>query len=384
MNLMEQQVNVLLHKEPIRSNVYGVEIEFENFDDHWRWQKGCGKSGQAMWLFDKDDSLRNGCELVSQPLIQMQMRRALDCVQKTFDKANYTISKRCSIHVHMNLLNLTWGETWSVAMIYALMEPEIFAFFGAERQENHFCVPLMHHTKMLSNFKRDATSMRLTKAYKPPEPENKKKKKVPRPLMDERLTQILQSGTHISLSQPGYSAEVPDDGPEEELSDMAEDVVPSEEQIQGWARTSRSLHRISMETVPRGRSGQFGVGYVANAVRQRLVIPGKSKYCALSAHRMPDLGTFEFRLLPATLDMDKVMQWVKFLGQIKHLAKKYPDPLTLQRDYERFGRTWLWKIFQVGPPPTTTESDREDADEAGFMIAGDPIIKESDMTWSIK
>lgn len=376
MKLMQQNTAVLLSLPPVKTNVYGVEIEFENYDDQWRWQKGDSRSGSAMWLFDKDDSLRNGCELVSQPLIQTQMRRALECVQNTFDKSSYTVSKRCSIHVHMNLLNLMWGEVWSVAMIYAFLEPEIFAFFGAERQENHFCVPLMHHTKFLSHFKRDATTLRLSAAFIPQVPTKEKAKKI-------------KVGETVSMGGSNVGAQAWHSAAGEQIFGSIEDELP----VMSAPRPS-GLRFVSETTavevgpgLGRGRAyrslGGGGGQYVRNQVRARLSVPGKAKYCALSAWRMADLGTFEFRLLPSTMNMDNVVQWVKFLGQIKHLAKQYPDPLKLQADYERKGRTWLWKIFGVGAPPYTTDADRDDADEAGFMIAGDPQINQDQMEWKI-
>jgi len=384
MRLMDQNTSILLARSSIRTNVYGVEIEFENYDNKWRWQKGDSRSGSAMWLLTKDDSLRNGCELVSQPLIQSQMRRALECVQNTFDHGSYTVSKRCSIHVHMNLLNLKWGEVWSVAMIYAFLEPEIFAFFGAERQENHFCVPLFHHTKLLGHFKRDATTLRLSAAYIQPPPKTKTKKVPNTTTVRSDPAGVWHVEQSPTMPLQTSAVEVGPHVQEYALDDDSLEVEVEEEE------TVAALRRpLGVTRAPTFRGGYTPMGaggsqFVRNAIRARLSVPGKAKYCALSAWRMADLGTFEFRLLPATLDMDNVVLWVKFLGQIKHLAKQYPDPMMLQKDYEKRGRTWLWKIFGVGPPPATSSADREDADEAGFMIAGDPEINKDQMEWRLR
>jgi len=51
-------------------------------------------------------------------------------------------SERTSIHVHVNVSNLSQKETKQLILTYALLEPLFFAFVGNSRQENIYCVPL--------------------------------------------------------------------------------------------------------------------------------------------------------------------------------------------------------------------------------------------------
>ena len=88
--------------------------------------------------------------------------------------------------------------------------------------------------------------------------------------------------------------------------------------------------------------------------------------------------------MAATLDFDKIKDWVAVLGLIKHMAYKGPDPLDLQRKYERRGRDALWTSLKIGPRPTIPAETVEEAEEAAFKIIGDkPTTKES-FNWTMR
>lgn len=354
MKLMDQPSPVLLQIKPRKANLYGVEIEFENFNGEWKWKHSDTTMGQAHWDIVTDHSLRNGGELVSTPLTQPSLNRALQLVENALAQQNFTVSKRCSVHVHVSMLNMTWGQIWSTIMAYTFVEPELFAIFGPERIENHFCVPAFHNTRLLQDLKQDATKMRLVAPYKKPEAPATAKRRAVRSITTTKYT---VRGNPIRVRAPVLSEEAPD------IDDLEDSLPP--------AITSRAPHA----------SGGYD-GYPP-PVKSILRAPGKAKYCACSLFRLPDLGTLEFRMLPGTLDTKLIQQWVKTLGRIKHLGAKYLDPLTLQEEYETRGIDWLWKNIMSVNRPVVDPAHRSDAAEAAFMISGDPEVKSDKLSWKI-
>jgi len=160
MKLINQLVSAGLKLRHVSKNVYGVEIELENYKGEWDWD-GTSVQGVSHWDIVGDPSLRHGIELVSKKLTQRQLVSALSVVQQSINKMKLKTSTRCGIHVHVNMLNLTWGQMWSFMALYTFMEPSLFAKFAPSRDENHFCVPMHWNTRMVEDLSRDATMMRL-------------------------------------------------------------------------------------------------------------------------------------------------------------------------------------------------------------------------------
>lgn len=119
----------------------GLELEIENY-------RQADRDSPAGWHIVADNSLRNnGAEYVSRPgcrvyqLYDMLTRLFNEC--KTFK--NQT-SDRTSIHVHLNVQNLTWEQLNSLVILYTVFERALFRYASAEREHNIFCVPIRSST----------------------------------------------------------------------------------------------------------------------------------------------------------------------------------------------------------------------------------------------
>lgn len=117
--------------------IYGVELEIENTANWPHWLPAWGMERT------EDGSLRNhGSEFITAP---MRFRHLAALLKMFFDKAklneeNY--SDRTSIHVHCNVLDMTWEQVQTLVLTYQVFERVLFKFVGGERDKNIFCVPL--------------------------------------------------------------------------------------------------------------------------------------------------------------------------------------------------------------------------------------------------
>lgn len=124
--------------------VYGVELEIEGLN-------GAQLDIPEGFVLHQDGSLRNnGAEFVTLPMDFSRLAYALDNFFKKgkFTEKNY--SERCSVHVHTNVLNLTWEQLQVLVLTYQVFERVLFGFIGNERDRNIFCVPL-YDTLMTRN-----------------------------------------------------------------------------------------------------------------------------------------------------------------------------------------------------------------------------------------
>ena len=135
----------------------GIELEYE------QGHPSIFSSNTKYWSIVEDHSLRDiGVEFVSQPLAQEQVRAALKEVNEIIRENGLQSTKRCGVHVHMNVSDLQIKELWNIIMLYVITEPYIFGNFAEGREENHFCVPLMYNTSMRSLLASDINSLRKT------------------------------------------------------------------------------------------------------------------------------------------------------------------------------------------------------------------------------
>lgn len=129
----------------------GIEIEVENIKDSIPLE--------AYWNITSDNSLRNhGCELVSVPLQVKQVELALHHVTqalKTYNQPDF--SPRTSIHIHLNVRDMTLDQIWVLTTLYALFERHFYAVVGTKRLNSIFCVPLFR-TNQLSVLDRQVYS----------------------------------------------------------------------------------------------------------------------------------------------------------------------------------------------------------------------------------
>ena len=115
-------------------DLFGIELEYEQ----------CTVAPEAMskWSFVRDNSLRDGLELVSVPLKFKQLDAALAEAEKAVIALNYKATQRCGLHVHLNMRTKTLGQVFNFITLYALLEPTIFRTYADGRADSNFCVPL--------------------------------------------------------------------------------------------------------------------------------------------------------------------------------------------------------------------------------------------------
>lgn len=115
----------------------GIEIEVEN----------CGAYTpiEYYWSAKEDHSLRNnGVEFTSIPLRGYQVPYAIQYLKKQImiNNPNHDFSPRTSVHVHLNVRDMTWEQIKVLVMLYAVFERHFFTIAGTKRESSIFCVPL--------------------------------------------------------------------------------------------------------------------------------------------------------------------------------------------------------------------------------------------------
>lgn len=115
--------------------VVGIEVEVENV------LKIDPNIGLVFWMVKEDGSLRNhGREFVTPPIPAFYSLPALHLLINGLNR-DHEFTKRTSIHVHVNMRNLTASQVLSSLLVYHLAEPLLFEFVGGNRVNNIFCVP---------------------------------------------------------------------------------------------------------------------------------------------------------------------------------------------------------------------------------------------------
>lgn len=132
----------LTFPEEICTELLGIEIEVENIDADLECESSLG---HYFWSIKTDGSLRDcGKEFVSIPLEVGTIPYALQHLDKVFTdfdvEPNFT--NRCSIHIHVNVLNMTIVEFLVFIFLYFIYEKHFFTIAGTKRESNIFCVPL--------------------------------------------------------------------------------------------------------------------------------------------------------------------------------------------------------------------------------------------------
>lgn len=118
----------------------GVEIEIE----------GCNAIPCRGWKTEADGSLRNNGVEYKTPY---GMRvggayPALTAIQAMFSGERFEyqqrnqFTERCSVHVHIDVRNISLEQLNSVILLYILVENAFFTYAGNDRKHNIFCVPM--------------------------------------------------------------------------------------------------------------------------------------------------------------------------------------------------------------------------------------------------
>lgn len=122
-----------------KSSLVGIEVEVEGIT-----KINCLRPS-PFWQPTEDGSLKlNGAEYISTPISGSHIEYALQILFEDLKKSNeYFFSPRCSVHVHVNVRNMTVKEVKMFCALYLLFERGLFSFVGESRDKNIHCVPLL-------------------------------------------------------------------------------------------------------------------------------------------------------------------------------------------------------------------------------------------------
>lgn len=133
-------VPTMLQNTDKREFICGMEYEIESILDHSvNYLNGHGIK------VTQDNSLRNnGMEYITPPLTKKGQLDLLKLMKKNIKIGDEPFSDRTSVHVHVNVLNLTMAELREFLYLYILMEPMFFEMVGYDRKNSIYCVPLQN------------------------------------------------------------------------------------------------------------------------------------------------------------------------------------------------------------------------------------------------
>lgn len=103
---------------------------------------------KGLWKIVHDGSLRTGEEFVfNGPLVGANITKALKVFQDfvdvySFNNKSIQVSKRCSVHVHLDVRDMNEEELVNFILIYILVERLLFIYINPERKKNNYCKPL--------------------------------------------------------------------------------------------------------------------------------------------------------------------------------------------------------------------------------------------------
>lgn len=134
----------ILGQNRIKGDV-GIEIEVEG--------KALTDNVDPRWNATVDGSLRgeNREYVLRKPLPVAEVKDVLESLQKNLKEAGskLSFSFRTSVHVHVNVQDLTFPQYLNFLYAYFLLEEPLMTFCGKERKGNRFCLRLQDAEGML-------------------------------------------------------------------------------------------------------------------------------------------------------------------------------------------------------------------------------------------
>ncbi|MCI0550231.1 MAG: hypothetical protein L0287_04700, partial [Anaerolineae bacterium] len=132
-----------IFSKPLINNEWllGLEIEVENVILA-KYQEAVALTHYPIWNPKPDNSLRNnGMEFVSIPMKGTMVHKALHFLAHALGP-KIDFSSRTSVHVHMNVRDMTISQIAAIGVVYAAVERLLFKWVGKGREASIFCVPL--------------------------------------------------------------------------------------------------------------------------------------------------------------------------------------------------------------------------------------------------
>lgn len=123
---------------PKTTGLFGLEIETEgenlNAIDDEKWKTTDDGSLRGMFPEQRSEYV------LKRPLDMAAAVRAVHQLAKHQEDAVLKFSHRCSVHVHMNVQDLTFPQYCNLLYISTLLETPLMRFCGKERIGNLFCL----------------------------------------------------------------------------------------------------------------------------------------------------------------------------------------------------------------------------------------------------
>jgi hypothetical protein len=133
-----KKVHQLLGLEKPVPGLFGIEIEAEG--------KNMREVHNKYWKTVDDGSLRGHYPdksaefVINKPITREEVEPALDSLIQELEGATFDFSFRTSVHVHVNVQDLTEAQTLNMIYAYLLLEEPLVNFCGRERKGNRFCL----------------------------------------------------------------------------------------------------------------------------------------------------------------------------------------------------------------------------------------------------
>ena len=127
--------------------MFGIEIEAEG--------QGMKKVANKYWQTEDDGSLRGEYPtgraefVLKTPVVAEEVLPALDNLVKALQGAEFDFSYRTSVHVHVNVQDLTTSQLLNFVYTYLLLEEPMMTYCGKARKGNRFCLRLRDAEGML-------------------------------------------------------------------------------------------------------------------------------------------------------------------------------------------------------------------------------------------
>lgn len=141
--------SVVEHPSIVGSRRVGIEVELEN-------ASSIRVSSSSLWSVKNDDSLRNnGRELVLvEPLAGADLMNALNQLAIVYkENTQLHCSERTSLHVHVDVRDLTVAQVRSIMAVYVAVESALYSACGKNRYNNIYCPGITASTTMAQSMR---------------------------------------------------------------------------------------------------------------------------------------------------------------------------------------------------------------------------------------
>jgi len=109
----------------------GLELEIENES---------GRSDLRHWNRVEEGSISHGFEYVlAGPKAGVELQDALIEMQQAMEGSSATFSERTSVHIHINILDMTFLQLVSFLALLVMLEKVLYKYVEPHRTTNHFC-----------------------------------------------------------------------------------------------------------------------------------------------------------------------------------------------------------------------------------------------------